>query len=309
MSSSGPDGPLVCDVVKPPSGAQYVIESAGYRAVVTESGGTLRELSFEGRALIESFPEDAIPDGGRGQLLVPWPNRIRAGRYSFGGKVQQLPLTEPSRQNASHGLVRWVAWSVVSHEVDRLELTYFLPAQTGYPWALDLQVTYAVGPGGLHVTQSATNLATTPAPYASGAHPYLVAGAGPCDHWTLELSAATYLTVDDERLLPTGRASFAGFVTAPLGNTVLNHGVTDVERDDSGVATIRLSAEDTAVELWVDEHHRWLQLYTGEDTRTPRASVAVEPMTAPPDAFNSGDDLVALEPDETFAASWGIRAV
>ncbi|MFW6865754.1 aldose 1-epimerase family protein [Nocardioides sp. CPCC 206347] len=295
--------------MKPPSGDQFVIESAGHRAVVTESGGALRELTFEGRPLIEGFAEDAMADGGRGQLLMPWPNRIRDGRYTFGGKQQQLALTEPSRQNASHGLVRWVAWSVVSHEVDRLELGYFLPAQTGYPWALDLRVTYTVGPDGLHVTQAATNLASTAAPYASGAHPYLVAGDGPCDGWRMELPAATYLTVDTERLLPTGRDSFSGLVTDPLGETVLNHGVTDVDRDDEGVATIRLSADDTGVELWVDEHHRWLQVYTGEDTRTPRSSVAIEPMTAPPDAFNSGDDLVVLEPGTTFAATWGIRAV
>lgn len=297
------------DVVKPPSGDQYAIESAGYRAVITESGGALRGLTFEGRALIEGFAEDAMADGGRGQLLMPWPNRIRDGRYSFGGKEHQLALTEPSRQNASHGLVRWVAWSVVSHEVDRLELGYFLPAQTGYPWALDLRVTYEVGPDGLQVTQAATNLADSPAPYASGAHPYLVAGPPPCDGWRLDVAAATCLTVDEERLLPTGRASFDGVLSDPLASTVLNHAVTDLDRDDAGVTTVRLTASDGGVELWVDENHRWLQVYTGDDTKTPRASVAIEPMTARPDAFNSGDDLVVLQPAETFAATWGIRAL
>lgn len=296
-----------------PTGQQHVITADGYRAVVTQGGGALRTLTHDGRPLVEGFAEDAVPDGGRGQLLVPWPNRIRDGRYTFDGTPHQLALTEPSRHNASHGLVRWAAWTVVEHGDAHLELSCFLPAQTGYPWALDLRVAYRLGAGGLEVVQSATNLAASRAPYASGAHPYLVAGDGPCDAWELELPAATRLLTDDERLLPVGRedvgASDADFRAArPIGATVVNHAFTDLDRDAEGSATVTLRGEQGTTELWVDEHHRWLQVYTGEDTRTPRASVAVEPMTAPPDAFNSGEDLVVLEPGATFRARWGLRA-
>ncbi|GAA3519696.1 aldose 1-epimerase family protein [Nocardioides daeguensis] len=293
----------------PPTGEQHVLSSHGYRAVVTQGSGALRSLTYDGRALVDGFAQDAMPSGGRGQLLVPWPNRIRDGRYHFGGTTHQLALTEPKRGNASHGLVRWASWTLASRAEDRVELSYFLPAQTGYPWALALTTTYALGIDGLTVTQAATNLAATAAPYASGAHPYLLAGPGPCDAWTVELDAATVLEVDPQRLLPTGRASAAGLVTSPLGDTVLNHAVTDLARDADGRAGVTLRAGDTGVALWVDEQHRWLQLYTGDDTPTPRVSVAVEPMTAPPDAFNSGEDLVVLEPGASYAASWGIRAV
>lgn len=293
-----------------PTGEQYVIESHGYRAVVTQSG-VLRQLRHQGRDLVDGFAADAMPSGGRGQLLVPWPNRIRDGRYDFGGATHQLALTEPKRGNASHGLVRWVSWSLARHDPAVVELRYRLPAQTGYPWSLDLSTTWEVDDEGLTVTQSATNRADSPAPYASGAHPYLLAGPGPCDRWELGLPAATYLTVDDERLLPTGRSSFAGVVGDPLGDTVLNHAVTDLDRDADRVAVVELHdpEADTGVALWVDEHHRWLQVYTGDDTPTPRVSVAVEPMTAPPDAFNSGEDLVVLEPGASFSASWGIRSL
>jgi aldose 1-epimerase len=294
--------------VTAPTGEQHVLSSHGYRAVVTQGSGALRSLTYDGRELVDGFAEDAMPSGGRGQLLVPWPNRIRDGRYTFGGATQQLALTEPKRGNASHGLVRWAAWTLASSADDRVELSYFLPAQTGYPWALALTTTYALGADGLTVTQAATNLATTAAPYASGAHPYLLAGPGPCDEWTIELEAATVLEVDPERLLPTGRASADGLVTSPLGSSVLNHAVTDLARDADGRATVTLRSGGTGVALWVDENHRWLQVYTGDDTPTPRVSVAVEPMTAPPDAFNSGDDLEVLAPGASYAASWGIRA-
>lgn len=293
-----------------PTGEQYVITSHRYRAVVTQTG-VLRQLRHDGRDLVDGFAVDAMPAAGRGQLLVPWPNRIRDGRYTFGGTTHQLALTEPKRGNASHGLVRWASWSLVRHDPAVVELSYFLPAQTGYPWALALSTTWRLDADGLTVTQSATNRADSPAPYASGAHPYLLAGPGPCDRWELELPAATYLTVDDERLLPAGRAPFAGVVSDPLGATVLNHAVTGLERDRDGTASVHLydPEADTGVTLWVDERHRWLQVYTGDDTPTPRVSVAVEPMTAPPDAFNSGEDLVVLEPGASFSASWGIRSM
>ena len=297
----------------PPSGTQHEIAAEGYAAVVTESGAALRSLTFEGRDLIDGFAEDAMASGGRGQVLMPWPNRIRDGRYTFDGSEQQLALTEPKRGNASHGLVRWAAWSLAEHGPDRVRLEYRLPAQTGYTWSVTMRISYAVTADGLAVTQSATNHSTVPAPYASGAHPYLLAGAGPCDDWTLTLPATTRLLTDPERLLPTGREDVAGTAydfrePRRLGGTVLHDAFTDLDRDD-GRATVRLTSGEGGVAFWVDEHHRWLQVYTADDTASPRVSVAVEPMTAPPDAFNSGEDLVVLEPGQTFTASWGVRAL
>jgi aldose 1-epimerase len=247
---------------------------------------------------------------------VPWPNRIRDGHYLFEGAAQQLALSEPARHNASHGLVRWVAWSLVAHRPDHITLAYRLMAQTGYPWTLDLEVGYALGPDGLTVTQSATNRSATAAPYASGAHPYLLAGAGPVDGWTVEVPATVRVLSDAERLLPTGSEEVAGTPydlrgPRPLGDLVLNHAFGGLTRGADGRATARLVApEGTGVELWVDERHGWLMVYTADDVpATARRSLAVEPMTAPADAFNSGVDVVSLGPDERFSAAWGIRAI
>ena len=291
----------------PPSGQQFRIQAGGYDATATESGGALRLLAHDGRALVDGFPESAMSSGGRGQLLMPWPNRIRDGRYSYGGQQLQLALTEPSRHNASHGLARWAAWSVVDQHEDRVTLGYRVMSQTGYPWTLDLRVTYAVSDDGLAVSQSATNRSASPAPYAAGAHPYLLGGSGPIDGWDLTLPASTRLLTDDERLLPTGTEDVTGTAYdfrsgRKVGDVVLNHAFTDLARVD-GIATVRVGD----VELWVDESIRWLLVYSADDTSWARTSLAVEPMTAPVDAFNSGTDLVHLEPGATHTSTWGIR--
>jgi aldose 1-epimerase len=302
-----------------PSGEQYEISSSGYRAVVTECGAGLRVLEHEGRPLVHGFDESAKASGGQGQLLAPWPNRIRDGQYSVGGRELQLPLSEPSRHNASHGLVRWAAWSLEEHTARSVTLRYRLMAQSGYPWTLDLHVVYDVSADGLTVTQSVTNPAdgsTGPAPYAHGAHPYLTVGAGPCDGWELTLPAATRTVSDPERKLPTGSEPVDGTefdfrVARPLRGTVIDHAFTDLTRDESGRATVELRDPATghAVALWQDAAHPWLMVYTADDlTGAQRRAVAVEPMTAQADAFRSGEDVIHLAPGDDFSASWGIHA-
>lgn len=303
-----------------PSGDQYEIAAAGYRAVVTESGGALRALSHEGQPLVDGFGADEMSSGGRGQLLMPWPNRIRDGRYRFDGADLQLALTEPRRGNASHGLARWAAWTLEEHTAHSVSLQYRLMAQTGYPWTLDLHVLYDLSADGLTVTQTATNMARTPAPYACGAHPYLSVGPGPVDSWELTLPAATR-TLTGERLLPAGSEPVEGTpydfrVARPLRGVELNHTFTDLERDDDGNATVLLTdpATGRSLALWVDERVPWLLLYTADDVpATARRSLAVEPMTAGTDAFRSGEGLVTLAPSgeagDELSVSWGVRSV
>jgi aldose 1-epimerase len=302
-----------------PSGDQFEIAAGGYRAVVTESGATLRLLEHDGRPLLRGFGEDELSPGARGQLLVPWPNRVRDGAYSFDGRDLQLPLTEPARHNASHGLARWVAWSPEEHGTTSVSLGYRLMAQSGYPWSLDLHVLYDLSADGLTVTQTATNLSDRPAPYASGAHPYLTAGPGPVDTWELSLPAGLRLLAD-ERKLPVGEEPVDGTaydfrVTRPLRETVLDDAFGALTRDEDEVATteVRDPATGRGVALWVDRHHPWLMVYSADDQPERRTALAVEPMTAPPDAFRSGRDLLTLAPaghdGDEVSVSWGIRAL
>jgi len=299
-----------------PSGEQFEIRAAGYRAVITEAGASLRVLEYDGRALVDGFPDSESCSGGRGQLLMPWAGRIQDGSFTFGDRACQLPLSEPALRNASHGLVRWVSWTVEEHTGHSVSLVYRLPAQPGYPWSLDLHVSYDLSADGLTVTQTATNLADSPAPYACGAHPYLAVGEGPIDTWELTLPASRR-TLVDERLLPVGSepvddTDYDFRIARPIKDTVFNDAFTELDRDEYGHAAVVLEGDRDGLTLWVDESVRWLQVFSGDALPYgARRAIAIEPMTAQANAFRTGEDLVTLapsgEPGDDLSVSWGIR--
>ncbi len=287
-----------------PSGEQHEIAFADQRAMVTEVGATLREYSVGDRAILDGFPAAELCSGARGQVLLPWPNRIRDGAYKFAGHRQQLALSEPERHNASHGLVRWSPWRLVERSWERVRLGLTLHPQPGYPFLLDLAVEYLLDADGLRVTTSARNRGTDAAPFGAGSHPYLKP-RGALEGARLRIPARTYLEVD-ERLLPTGRrlpvegSPYDFRRPRPIDATMLDTCFTDFT--DSWI-------ELDGTRLWWDGSHRFVQVFSG-DTLSPvrrRQGLAVEPLSCPADAFNSTAGLVVLEPGKSWSGSWGIE--
>ena len=294
-----------------PTGDQYEITFQGQRAVVTEVGATLRVYSVDGRDVVSGFGEDEVVHGGRGMQLLPWPNRIRDGKYTFRGVDQQLALTEPKRHNAIHGLVRHVVWDLMDFTGDAVTQRVRVYPQPGWPTALESTITHSLSPDGLEVKVTATNIGAAAVPFGYAAHPYFTVGEDVVDDIVLELPASQYLEVDD-RLLPIELRSVEGleqdFRTAhPLGEVNLDTAFTDLRRDPDGRARVKMSLGDRYTEMWADERLGWLQVFTGEHRRD--IALAVEPMTCGPNAFNAGPtdaDVVVLEPGETFEAHWGV---
>jgi aldose 1-epimerase len=299
----------------PLTGGQYDLTAGEYRATVTALGAGLRTLTFRDQPLITGYGPDELPPDGAGQLLAPWPNRVDGGCYSFGGQQFQLELSEPAHGNAIHGLTRWAGWQADGQEATRVRLRHRLFPRPGYPFLLDLTARYELGPGGLTVQVTATNAGGHPAPYGTGHHPYLTAGPGPVDGWELTLPAASYLP-SGPRGIPAGPpqdvagTDFDFRTASPLGRTSLDHALTGLTRDDDGLAWTRLRAGDTEVLLWAGPGYDWLQVFTGDglEPGQRRQALAVEPMTCPPNALASGDDLVVLEPGASVTHHWGIQA-
>jgi aldose 1-epimerase len=316
MENASSAGPLAM-AARPLSGAQWVISGAGHEAVITEIGGGLREYRAGGADYVDGYGADELPPGCAGQILAPWPNRIRDGSYAFGGQQRQLALTEPARHNAIHGLVNWLPWRLVSADGDRLTVETEVPAQPGYPWPLLVRTQWSVGADGLRARHEAVNLSAEPIPFGLASHPYLRLPGVEVDDLALLLPARTRLLVDG-RLLPIGAAKVAGGefdFTAPrrIGPAVLDTAFGDVQRDADGICTATLSAGNAAggpaVSIWADAAFGWWQVYTGDALTGARhrRSVAIEPMTCPPDAFRSGRDVVVLEPGQAWSGTWGIR--
>jgi len=298
------------------SGEQVIVGSGLLRLVVATAGGGMRELTYGDWHVLDGYGRDEIAPGGAGQPLVPWPNRIAGGSYEFGGVTHQVPLNEPSKRNAVHGFARWMTWHVEHHEPSRAVLSLVMYPRQGYPFVLRVELDYRVSGGGVTVTTRAQNVGRVALPYAAGFHPYISAGTKTVDDCILQIPAATWLRTD-RRQIPTGHASVSGtrydFRTGrPIGARHLDTAYTDITRDADGVARVRLSTPDGSrqVVLWMDETFRYLMAFTGDTVSDPlrrRRSLAVEPMTAAPNAFRSGDGLLILEPGESVESRWGIE--
>jgi aldose 1-epimerase len=306
---------VTAEAIRHPTGAQHRISLGQQSATVVQVGGGLREYEVAGFPVVDGYGVDEMARIGRGQVLVPWPNRLAEGRYEFGGETLQLPIAEPSMLNAIHGLVRWSGWDLLDIAPTLVRLGHVLWPQAGYPFTLELELEYELSDAGLRVTMRAENAGGTPAPYGAGMHPYVRAELGGIDATVLRVGAEQWLEAD-ERKIPTGRLlSVAGTsydFREPRGlrGVAMDTAFTGLARDAGGMARTELRSHDGArrVTVWMDGHFDYLMLFTGDGLAEGdrRRSIGVEPMTCAPDAFRNGLGLRVLEPGERVSGSWGI---
>jgi aldose 1-epimerase len=300
--------------VRAPSVEQIEVRHGAQCATVVEVGGALRAYEAAGIDILDGYPVEARCTNARGQSLIPWPNRVAGGAYTFDGEEHQLPLSEPAAGNAIHGLVRWANWHVGERTADRVTMKHVLPPQSGYPFALALAIDYALDDEGLTVRTTARNIGARPAPVGFGAHPYLKVGCPRVDELTVRAPGRTWLPVDGHGI-PTGEeppvdGTPYDFTTArPVGDARLDTGFGDLARGPDGRARVEITAPGVAAAtMWLDEAHGWLMLFTADPLPEPerRRSLGVEPMTCAPNALRTGKGLRRLEPGDAFSAAWGI---
>ena len=287
------------------------------RAEIGTVAAELRSLTVAGAALTEPRTDDALPPFCNGIVLAPWPNRVRDARWTLDGVTQQLDITEPDRGGALHGLLQFTDYELFSRSDDAVTLGAYIAPQHGWPFALETTVTYALTPDGIRVMHAATNVGVGRSPYAVGTHPFLRVGATPVERLTLTAPASTFFEVDD-RLNPTAESPVTAEVDLRAGRTVgelrLDTAYGALEHDspaDGRGDSAWLEAPDGArTTLWQDLDWGYLQVFTTPVFPRPDGAgfaVAVEPMTAPPDALNSGEGLIWLEPGASWQGSWGLR--
>jgi aldose 1-epimerase len=300
-----------------PTGEQFLLEtstaSGDLRATITAVAAGIRTLSINGIDLVPAYGEDQAPPMGAGIVLAPWPNRIRDGRWTHEGVTRQLAITEPARNNAIHGLLRYTEYTPISRERDSVTLKATIYPQLGYPFLLGTAVHYELVSDGLQVTHFVENLGVEAAPVALGSHPYLKIGGVPTADLTLRLDAASHVEVDD-RLLPTGEIPVDGTEWdfregRRVGDVELDDAFGELASEDGQVLHTLTAPDGRSVSIWADDEFDYVQVFTsrefpGEDGDV---AIAVEPMTAPAEAFNSGRGLRWLAPGEEWQLTWGIR--
>lgn len=299
--------------MKAATGDQYTITHGDSSATITQLAAGLREYTVGGVHLTETYPETVLPPSGSGIVLAPWPNRVADGTWVLNGEPQQLDITEPKLDNALHGLLRFTGYRLVEHTTNSVELAATVFPQHGYPFRLETTVRYTVDEHGLHVTHTARNDSDAPAPVGFGTHPFFTIGDADPEELVLTLHADTRFVVD-ERLNPTGEVPVDGDFDLRSGRLVRE---LDLDTAFGGVHTVdgvsaTLTAPDgRAVHLVQDASHGYVQVYTTKvfpkHGRGPGLAVAIEPMTCPPDAFNTGLGLKWVHPEETWSVGWGIR--
>lgn len=296
----------------PPTGHQHEIRRGDQVAVAVEVGGGLRSYHVGERPVIDGYEAHEAVTGARGQQLTPWPNRLQDGAFDWDGEQLQLALSEPEHHNAIHGLARWSSWQSVHHGGESVTLGHRIHPQPGWPWCLQVEVTYALTGEGLLVRTTTRNLGDRPAPFGHGAHPYLTVGTPTVDQAQLHVPADSYLPTD-ERGLPTGTAAAAGDkdFRSPrsLDGVVLDTSFTDLHRDPDGRARVSLSGAGRTVTLWADRTYPWIEVFTGDtlpaDKR--RTGLGVEPMSMPPNGLRTGQGVLRLGPGAEHVGEWGIN--
>jgi aldose 1-epimerase len=293
------------------TGAQFELVAGEFAATVVEVGAGLRRFSFRGVDVTVPYGDDVLPPKACGDVLVPWPNRIRDGKYTFAGQSYQLPLTEPAQHNAIHGLGRWVRWTPLAVAADSVTLAVDLAPQTGWMFEVRVEVTYTLTAlDGLAVRVLALNTGRGPAPFGAGFHPYLSTHGHPLDEVTVSVPARERLLLDDAQV-PIGQRAVEGSTHdlrhgRRLRGLRFDDGFSDlITSGGRGDAEVR--TKSGGAQLWFDEAFRYLQVFTVDELVDGRAGVAIEPMTCPADAFNTGTGVIVLEPGLPWSAAWGIR--
>lgn len=287
-----------------------------WEAVVDRLGGGLCSLRRDGFPLVEERAAGEPAARCAGSVLFPWPNRVRDARWTHHGVAQQLPITDPELGHANHGLVLDTWFTVLDRAPYSVSLQAQVPPQPGYPFEVALQLHYCLDADGLTV-RSTVQTGPAAAPVALGFHPYLRLGDMPTEDLAVTVNATTVLETDD-RLIPVGSRPVVGSATdlrrgVQLGDRALNHCYHGLTATDGRRQVDVVGPGPQILRVWFDECFDYVQVYVCPDF--PRGSggsaraLAVEPMTAAPDALNSGAGLRWLDPHAAWACSWGITVL
>ncbi len=298
-----------------PTGEQIELSHGNHKAVVVELGAGLREYTIDGRLVVEGYARNEMCPVGRGNILSPWPSRIKNGRYTFLGMKNQLPVVSPEQPYAVHGFVRWEKWAITEVNQSSVVMSHEVLPRPGYPFSLSLQVRYELSDNGLSVKLSATNVGLTECLYGVGFHPYFSAGAQIVDDAYLQVPADSWCDVDES----DSQISFHSVEGTlhdfrrlkRIGDSQLRYLAVLKSDSRDGISRIKLYSPQSnrTVTVWADSSLPYALLFTGDPLPVDyrRRAIAIEPFSCPPNAFRQQWQDAILRPQQTHQVFWGIQ--
>ncbi|XP_065834183.1 uncharacterized protein YihR-like [Oscarella lobularis] len=258
----------------------------------------------------------------RGEMLIPYANRISGGTYTFYGETYHLPINEPNRNNAIDGLIFNQTLAVVDQEADDKSATLTLRfvfdnVDPGYPFPLDMTLIYSLSDTGFSFKMIALNGdAHDPLPFYAGWHPYFlttpyktIVTFSNCTKWN-------HIDVTNN-LIPTGTTEL---VEAFSDGLLIGGTADEPTYFDDGYkpllgpsvcpmyeTTLHDMSNGETIVLWQDSSFHYVQFYTGARTAFGVDAVVIVPMAGMTDCFNNHDGLIILSGNETWVGSFGVH--
>lgn len=268
-------------------------------SILPQLGGMLNTYALNGKNVIDgiSLNKSGIKQylaAYHSAFLCPFPNRIADGKFQFEGKLHQLKCNETANNSALHGFIADKIFSIKNIDTNEQEaiivLLYIYKGDlAGFPYPFEVELEYKLELSGkLTCSSKISNTGKTSLPFGLGWHHYFTLGE-PIN--TLHLSFATKHQIEfNERLLPTGQ----NVDCEQIKGLIQNKNYDDCfALNDSKIS---LESSSHLLEIEVEPSiFPYLQVYTPPH----RKSIAIEPMTCIPDAFNNRIGLGVLEPNAT----------
>lgn len=277
-------------------------DGTAYFEIIPAFGGMLTQLNWAGNVIKIPFENQFANSENPyhpSALLSPWVNRVRNGNYSFEGRNYQLPVNEPNLGNAIHGLLARMPFDI-SLEASKATLTYHYDAEEkAYPFPFEMQLSYSFSVDNSFQLQfQAKNTGSGNMPFACGWHPYFNLTQGNLADWIIRFDSISKFH-SDSQMIPLREESFDASAGVDLGKEVLDN-VFRLEPKTKHITNLYNKQKKESLYLEQSSiDFPFLVVFAPENSNC----VAIEPMSANTDAFNTGDGLRILAPNEIFQSS------
>jgi aldose 1-epimerase len=288
----------------------FLTNGAGASATLSTTGASILELALDSKNLIPRTKDATKVFAGA--VLAPWQNRLANGEWvDPKGRTLRNPINEVSLGNAHHGLVFDAEFSVKEQITNSITFEHLIGESAGYPFKVNLEISYELTEFEFTCRFTATNKGQEIAPFVIGFHPYFAIGDS--SQAFLTLPAESFYTqtkskTPDEKM-PSPNSDFDFSKGRVLAGLEIDDFFTDLVVN-SGEIVSRLDTADWVIELHQSENLKHLVVYLTDHFDSDSgviSALALEPASGAANAFNNQQDLVLINPGESFIGHWGVR--